>query len=295
MSVRFDRLSLLATFVRVAERGSLSAAARDLGLSQPSVSRQVAALEARLGAALLRRTTHALSLTPDGAALLADARRLLAEWEAIEERHVPGDEPRGALRVVAPVALGQTLLAEMAAAFLARHPGVSLDWRLTDDPIRFAEEGCDAWVRVGPVPDDTLVVRELGRVERLVVAAPGLLRDGPDAALDGLPWLALEPFEGKRIELRDPDGATRAFAVRPRMTSDNVAALREAALAGLGAAIMPRWFVADALASGALVDAAPDLRAARLPVNLALAPGAARPARVQALADALVRWGRTAL
>ena len=286
---RSDRLTLLATFVRIAERGSLSAAARDLGTSQPSVSRRLAELEARLGAVLVRRSTHALALTPAGTALLADARRMLGEWEAIEERHAEGGGPlRGTVRVVAPVALGQLRLARAAVAFGLAHPGVSIEWRLTDEPIRLVEEGCDLWVRVGPVPDDTLVVREIARVERIVVAAPGLAEARGDAPLEAWPWIALGPFEGERIELTDGVGG-RAFTTRPRLATDNVFALREAAMGGLGAAILPRWLVADALERGALVRVAPHLRAATLPVYLALAAGEARPQRVERLAGAIAR------
>lgn len=295
MSTRFDRLTLLETFVRVAERGSLSAAARDMATSQPSVSRQLAALEDRLGTVLVRRTTHDLTLTPDGAALVADARRLLGEREAIEERHAEGDELSGTVRVIAPVALGQGRFVRAAVAFMRNHPNVTIEWRLMDETIRFAEEGCDCWLKVGPVPDDALVVRELGRVERMVVGTKDCLAEHVDDSLPAFPWLTLGPFEGNRIELFEETGHVRAFSVTPRMASDNIFALREALLAGLGIAIMPRWFVTDDLASGALVDAAPDLRAARLPVNLALAPGIRRPARVMRFAEALEEWGRNTL
>lgn len=157
MSTRFDRLTLLDTFVRIAERRSLSGAARDLSTSQPSISRQLAALESRLGTVLVRRTTHDLTLTPDGTALLADARRLLGEWEAIEERNSGDGELSGTIRVIAPVALGQGLFVHAAVAFMREHAQIAVEWRLTDEPIRFAEEGCDCWLKIGPVPDDTLM------------------------------------------------------------------------------------------------------------------------------------------
>lgn len=290
MSTRFDRLVLLATFARIAERGSLSAAARDLGVSQPSVSRQLAALEALLGVTLVTRTTHALALTPDGADVLADARRMLAEWEGLAER-LSDAGPRGTLRVVVPVALGQRGLMDTALAFAREHPAVSIEWRLTDSPIRFAEEGCDVWVRVGAVPDETLVVREIARVERLVVAAPDLAAMHANEPLERWPWLALGPFEGSRIVLHG-DGE-RAFAVAPRLATDSIAALLEAVRAGLGAAILPLWLVRDALVDGTLVDAAPDLRAARLPVNVAVATGARRPARVERFVEAVTEWAAT--
>lgn len=288
-------MTLLHSFVRIAERGSLSAAARDLGTSQPSVSRQLAGLEARLGVVLARRTTHDVTLTPDGQALLADARRLLGEWAAIEERHNEATGLRGTIRVIAPIALGQSLFVGAAAAFMADHRQVTIDWRLRDDDIRFAEEGCDCWLKIGKVPDDSLVVRELALVERLVVGTPGCLAAQDGAALTDLPWLTLGPFEGDRIELFDARGRSEVFAVVPRLASDSVLAIYEAVRRGAGVAILPHWLVADDLESGALVDVAPDRRAARLPVNLALAAGARRPARVERFAEAIGSWCQTAL
>ncbi|MEO0887430.1 MAG: LysR family transcriptional regulator, partial [Cyanobacteria bacterium J06648_10] len=142
MSKSLDRLTLLETFIRIADAGSISAAARDLGLSQPSVSRQLAELESRFKAQLMRRTTHELSLTEAGAQLLSDARQLLDDWEALEEKHLDsGETLRGRLRVVAPVALGQLHLIDIALQFQQQHPLISLSWQLQDDDIRFAEAG----------------------------------------------------------------------------------------------------------------------------------------------------------
>ena len=290
MSTRFDRLALLATFVRIAERESLSAAARDLGTSQPSVSRQLAALEHLLGVTLVNRTTHALALTPDGAAVLADARRMLSEWEGLTERLSDDAELRGTLRVVAPVALGQRHMIEAALRFARDHPAVSIEWRLTDRAIRFAEEGCDVWIKVGPVPDDTLLVREIASVVRLVVATPDLAARYGNEPLERWPWLALGPFEGSRITLHAGDGSERAFMIAPRMATDNIFALLEAVRGGLGVAILPRWFVQDELKGGSLVDAVPDLRAVRLPVNVAIAAGTRRPARVDRFVEAATEW-----
>lgn len=288
--MRYDRLSLLETFVRVAERGSLSAAARDLGTTQPSISRQIAALENRLGAVLARRTTHDVTLTPDGLALLEDARRMLGEWEAIEDRHTDKNAMSGTLRVVAPVALGQSHLIRAATGFMAKYPGVTVDWRLRDDKIRFAEEGCDCWIKIGRVPDDTLIVRELARVERMVVGTPDCLAQFKRTAINDFPWLTLGPFEGNRIELFDSSGAGHAFSVSPKLASDDIFAIYAACLQGTGVAILPKWFISSDLKTGALVDAAPEHRAARLPVNLAIAPGTKRPARVEYFCDAIRDW-----
>lgn len=276
MSRALDRLTLLASFVRIAEAGSISAAARDLGLTQPTASRHLAELEQRLETTLIRRTTHELSLTQAGEALIASARDLLAGWESIEERHGDAERIAGTLRVVAPIALGQTLLGDFACRFQHDHPNIVLHWELNDREIRFATIGCDCWIRVGHVPDDTLVVRELASVERLLVASPRYLAvvgyPRSARALEKLSLLALEPFEGQAVPLTSRNG--QSVTIRPpvRLVTNNVVALRTAALAGLGVAVLPRWFVRDALAEGTLVEPLPALRAPRLSVHVAWAP-----------------------
>ncbi|MEM9803673.1 MAG: LysR family transcriptional regulator, partial [Cyanobacteria bacterium P01_D01_bin.56] len=150
MSKSLDRLTLLSTFVRIADAGSISAAARDLELSQPSASRQLAELESRFKAQLMRRTTHSLTLTEAGKDLLTDARRLLDDWEALEEKHLDAQKtPQGQLKVIAPIALGQLYLLDMAIQFQQQYPLISLSWHLEDRPIRFAEVGCDCWIKIG--------------------------------------------------------------------------------------------------------------------------------------------------
>ncbi|MEM6454649.1 MAG: LysR family transcriptional regulator [Acidobacteriota bacterium] len=290
MNKGLDRLVLLRTFVRIAEAGSISAAARDLGLSQPTASRHLAELERRLRAQLMRRTTHALALTAAGRALLADARALLGTWEALEERHrADAEQARGHLTVVAPVALGEAHLMALAGDFLDAHPAVSLAWQLEDRIIRFAEIGCDCWIKIGAVPDETLVVKPIGAVERLVVADAAYWR-GVDAETarapsDALPWLVLDPFEGHRIPLRASSGETRVLRPRPRLRTNNIVALRAAVARGLGVAVLPRWFVEDALRAGDLVDCWPGWRAPTLPVHLARLPGRHQPHRLQLFVD----------
>ena len=292
MSKSLDRLALLATFVRIAERGSISAAAQDLGLSQPSASRQLAELETRLGTQLVRRTTHDLALTPTGVELLADARQLLGGWQAIEDRHRGAAEAvRGRLKVVAPIALGQGHLVDIALQFRRRHPAVTFGWVLDDKPIRFAEIGCDCWIKIGPVPDDTLIVRPLGRVERLVVATPAVAAelDGSTdvRALEKLPCAALQPFEGGRIQLTDRSGTVATLSPPVAFSTTSISALHRAVLADAGFAVFPRWFVDAELASGGLVDLAPDWRAETLTINLAYAPSRFQPRRLTLFLDAL--------
>lgn len=292
MSKPLDRLTLLETFVRIADAGSISGAARDLGLSQPSASRQLAELESRLETQLVRRTTHSLALTPAGNDLLADARQLINGWDALSEKHLAGGSVmQGNLKVFAPLALGQSHLARIACRFQQDHPGVTITWRLEDEPIRFAEVGCDCWIKVGAVPDENLIVRRLGSVERMLVASQSLIAAngmprGPKAA-ERLPLAALEPFEGRQIPLRQ--GNQRSVTIRPhsRMQTNNIYALKEAALMGIGMAVMPRWFVASELKSGALIDILPTWRAPALDVHVAYLPGRHQPQRLKAFVDTL--------
>ncbi len=282
---------MLETFVRIAERGSISAAARDLGLSQPSASRQLSELEHRFGAQLARRTTHELSLTPAGQDLMRDARQLIDGWHALAERHGQGQaQIKGRLKVVAPVALGQLHLADLMLQFQRCHPQVSIDWQLEDEPIRFAETGCDCWIKVGAVPDDNLVVRPLARVERLIVAAASLagghvVRSPSD--IERMPFAALGPFDGAEIALKSQSGQSQQINPKVAVSTNNIFALHRAALTGAGAVVLPRWFVDDDLKTGRLVDLLPAWRAPTLTVNVAYLPGRHQPIRLKTFIDHL--------
>lgn len=292
MSKSLDRLALLETFVRIADAGSISAAARDLGLSQPSASRQLAELETRLKTQLMRRNTHSLSLTEAGTALLADARALLDGWEALEEKHLSREgRLAGTLKVVVPVALGQTRLGSLAWQFQQAYPEISLNWLLEDQPIRFSELGCDCWIRVGPVPDDTLVVKALGSVERLLVASAAFAErheagNSPEA-VGTLDLLALAPFEGSTLVLHDGRGGSLNIEPPLRLQSNNIAAVKEAVANGLGMAVLPRWFVADELERNAFVDLLPNWRAPSLTIHAAYLPGRHQPRRLRVFLDYL--------
>lgn len=276
MSKSLDRLTLLDTFTRIAERGSISAAARDLGLSQASASRQLKELETRLNVDLIHRTTHDLSLTTAGEQCLADARALLAGWSSLIDRHnSPDGALEGHLKVVAPVALGQRVLADAIIAFQKTHPHTSINWVLTDDPIRFTEFGCDLWIKVGAVQDESLVVREAGRIERLVVAAPSLIQAlprGTPKALVDLPCVAIDSFEGSKIPLTSHKGRTEILDARAVLTTNNVFAAHRAALDGIGYVVLPRWFVDDELSNGQLLDVLPNWRCPELPLSVAYLP-----------------------
>jgi DNA-binding transcriptional LysR family regulator len=288
-----DRFELMETFVRIVDAGSLSAAAAQMGTTQPTVSRRLQALERSLGVRLLRRSTHSMTLTEDGQRCLERARELLANWHAFEaDLRGAGDEPEGTLRVVVPHAFGQQQLVAPLADYLARYPRVNVEWLLHDRRPDFILEGIDCAIQVGAVDDQGAVATKLGEVPRIVVAAPGLVAHLPvpqtPAHLAQLPWMAMRPYYRTEVTLSPIAGGNDVrFPITPRMSTDSLFALRTAAVAGVGAGIASAWVVADDLAQGRLVHIAPQWRAPPLPVWLVYPQARFYPARLRRFLDAI--------
>lgn len=286
MKPSLDRLELMQTFVRIVEAGNLSAAAAQMGTTQPTVSRRLQALERSLGLSLVQRTTHAMTLTETGRRTYERAKQMLAAWGELEsELRGAVDEPQGLLRVVVPHAFGQQHLIGPLADFFARYPQVSVEWMLRDSPPHFAEQGIDCAIRVGPVTDPSVIVRKIGEVPRIIIAAPALVRGRvlpkePDELL-AFPWLALGPFYRNEIVLSRESGAERKLAIRPRLTTDSVYALRSAAVHGIGVGACSMWVVEDELARGTLVQLTPAWRAASLPIYVVYPKAAHYPAKLR--------------
>ena len=269
-----DRLQLMETFVRIVEAGSLSAAAAQLASTQPTVSRRLAALERSLGVRLLQRSTHGMRLTADGERCYKRAKDLLANWAAFEA-DVRGaqEEPEGMLRVTAPHAFGQERFVGPLAAFLRRYPRVSVEWLLKDEVGEFIASGIDCAIQAGEPTDPSVVAIRLSQVARIVVASPSLLDGVPmsqePADLVALPWLALRTYYRNEITLtRDVTGEKQRIAIRPRISTDNLYALRSAAILGMGVCVGSAWMLAGAIAEGHLVQLVPQWRAAPLPVYI---------------------------
>jgi len=292
-SATADRFELMETFVRIVDAGNLSAAAAQMGTTQPTVSRRLQALERSLGVRLLRRSTHSMTLTEDGQRCLERARELLANWHAFEaDLRGAGDEPEGTLRVVAPHAFGQQQLVAPLADYLARYPRVNVEWLLHDRRPDFILEGIDCAIQVGAVDDQAAVAIKLAEVPRIVVAAPALVAHLPvlqaPADLAQLPWLAMRPYYRTEVTLAPIAGGNDVrFPIAPRMSTDSLYALRTAAVSGVGAAIASAWLVADDLAQGRLVHIAPQWRAAPLPVWLVYPQARFYPARLRRFLDVI--------
>lgn len=287
-----DRIELMQTFVRIVEAGSLSAAAAQMAMTQPTVSRRLQALEHSLGLRLLKRSTHAMKLTEEGERCFARAKELLGNWQAFEaDLRGSIDVPEGSLRVVVPHAIGQQQLVGPLAEYLRRYPRVSVEWLLYDQTPTFITGGIDCAIHIGRVDDPSVVAVKIAEVPRIVVAAPSVLADGklPEHAseLATLPWLALQTFYRHEVALIHAQGERCSFAIRPRMGTDNLYALRTAALLGLGVCIASAWAVQEDVAQGTLRHLTPQWHAAPLPVYLLYPYAQFYPAKLRRLIEVL--------
>ncbi len=254
MMTRFD---FLQAFVRVAETGSFSEAARRLGLSKSMVSRQVSALEAELGVRLLHRTTRSLSPTEAGRAYLERCQRILAD---LDEANLLVSRlqavPRGRLRVSAPLSFGIGHLSAALPGFLERYPEIELEMNMTDRHVDLVEEGWDLAVRIGRLADSSLIVRRLAPIRGVAVAAPAYLeRRGTPLVPPDLERHDCLIHSARTSEWRfvSPEGLASQVAVHGRFLADNGDVLRVMALAGLGIVQLPSFFVGDDIRAGRLV------------------------------------------
>lgn len=284
--INSDRIELMQTFIRIVESGSLSAAAQHLGTTQPTISRRLQTLEQRLGLKLIMRTTHALKLTDDGERCYAQARQLLATWYALEDDLTrASDDPVGTLRVRAPHAFGQDQLIAPLLDYLRRYPRLNVEWMLNDRTPDFMAENVDCAIQVGAPTDTSLVAILLAEVPRIVVASPDVLAQHAPVEqveqLCDLPWLALTSFYRNEVALqRIQDGQPVNLAITPRLSSDSLYAVRKAALAGMGAAIVSAWVVQEDLAAGRLIQLTPEWQAPPLPIWLTYPWASYYPARL---------------
>ncbi|PWC31279.1 LysR family transcriptional regulator [Azospirillum sp. TSO35-2] len=290
-SATADRVALLETFVRIVEAGTLSAAAAQLGSTQPTISRRLQALERSLGVRLLQRSTHAMTLTDDGARCYERAKELIAGWQSFEsEVRGASDEPAGLLRVMVPHALGQHQLVGPLVDYLKRYPRMAVEWRLEDRTPDFTAEGIDCAIQVGEVSDPSVVALRLAEVPRIVVAAPSLLDGAPlptePAELQRLPWLAMHTFYRTEIRLTHAvTGEMVRVPIRPRLSTDGLYALRNAAVLGVGVAVASAWAMNEELEAGRLLHLAPQWRAPPLPVHIVYPPARFYPARLRRFID----------
>lgn len=289
------RLDEIEAFLLVVDAASFSAAARRLRLSKSAVSKRVSDLEEELGTELLRRSSRKVVATDKGMQFYRRMRPILEQFELATAELGDHSQVRGRLSISAPVCLGALYLAPMLFAFLARHPQLELALELEDRLSGFLSEGYDLAVCIGPLPDSSLIARKLATSHRVVCCSPGYARHnglpaspadlaghpciGQPHANSGQPWL----FEADR-----PGAKPHAIPVRTRFTVNNAVAARQAAIAGLGIALLPRYVAAEALGAGTLLDALPEARPLADEIYTVFPHTRYLPRKVRAAVDYLV-------
>jgi DNA-binding transcriptional LysR family regulator len=294
-----DNLADVAVFVRVVERGSFTLAADELELSRAAVSKYVSRLEERLGARLLHRTTRRLALTEAGAALFEASRGALERIEEAESAVAQfQSEPRGRLRVSAPMSFGILYLGSAMAEFARAYPRITLDVRLDDRFVNLVEEGIDVAVRIGTLTDSSLVARKLSTTRALICASPEYLKEHgePETPEDlvGHNCLLYSYLSTANVwRFTAPDGREVPVAVNGSFRINNGIVLGEAAAAGHGIVLAPSFYVAPMLRDGRLKRLLAGYRLQELGIHAVYPQRDHVPPKVRAFVDFLAkRFGK---
>jgi DNA-binding transcriptional LysR family regulator len=293
-----DRLTAMQTFVRVVESGSFSTVARETSTTQSGVSKQIAALERKLGAQLLSRTTRSLALTEAGERYFAQARRLVAEISEAESELRQGEQQlNGWLRVAASVGYGRLKLLPLVKTFLAAHPNVKIDLKLNDGFIDLIEAGIDVAVRIGELADSSLVASRIGTTKRVLIASRTYLNSLPkglevprepqdllqhncivysELATQNAWTFTAGPHASAEM------GSQVTILSQGNLQTNSSEVIRASVLSGMGIGYSPTWLFEDVMASGDLQILLPDWPTPALPIHLVSPPQRRQSAKVQA-------------
>ena len=285
-----DRIDAMQAFVAVADLKGFAPAARKLGLSPSAVTRLVAALEQRLGARLLQRTTRSVTLTDVGTRYLERARRILADIEEAEGA-AEGERtrPSGRLVVSAPVGFGRRHVSPIVSVYLKRYGEVSAELRLSDRVVNLIEEGVDLAVRIGHLPDSSLVARHVGEMPRIVVASPGYLKargepKTPEAIASHDTILFGSTPEWRFVR----DGREFRVTCTPRFTTNIADAAIQYAEADGGLTDVMAYQAADAIKAGRLKVVLAKFQRPPLPIQIVYPTSRLLSAKVRAFVDLVV-------
>lgn len=284
-----DRLTAARVFVTIAERGSLTAAAGALDMSRAMVTRYLNEMESWTGARLFHRNTRRVGLTAAGERILARSRELLAMAEQLPEPPDDGAGMLGVLRVTCSQSLAQTLLADVVARFLDRHPGAAIDLLAAERIVDLVEERIDLSIRVTDTLPQGVIARPLGVCRSVICAAPSYLaRHGAPAALSDLMGhncLSYAHFGRSLWRFSMPDGSRVDVPVAGNLSANDSMALLAAAIAGAGISMQPRHAAAAPIARGELVALLPEAEPPSLGIHAVYASRRHQTALMRAFLD----------
>jgi len=285
-----DKLMQLRVFVRLAERNSFSAVGRDMGVTQSSVSKAVTTLERALGVRLVNRSTRSVSLTEAGSRYYERCRQILADLEDADT--AVGDSTLGAtgtLKIAAPVPFGLVFVAPRVARFQARHPALEIDLDLNDRPLNLVEENIDVAIRLGHLASPGLVARKLGDSPFVAVASPAYLslRGAPRVPKDLTTHNCLVYTQQANPSVWAFEGGATPYsvAVAGNYRSNNLLALKEAAIAGIGIARLPLWMADAEIKVGALRLVLENVRLPAFGIHAVFPSARQIPAKVKLFVD----------
>ncbi len=288
-------LERMQAFVRVVERGSLSAVARELGVGQSTITRQLKDLEEGLGVPLLTRTTRRVALTHEGQRYYGNCISILrlVEQAGDEARNERG-APAGDVRISCTSAFGVLHVSRLLFAFQDQYPDIGIDLSLTDERVDLVREGVDIAIRLGPLNDSSMKLRALGLSRRLLVAAPSYLKRASRPAvpedISKHQAIRMTNIAGSEsLELTGNDGDRRVVRLGGILRVDHGLAARQALVAGRGIAPAHRWLVDDLLTSGELDVLLPDYTLPPVPLSMLIVPERGNVLRVRLLVDYLAR------
>ncbi|MBV8660120.1 MAG: LysR family transcriptional regulator [Burkholderiales bacterium] len=282
-----DQLKGMQVFVRVVEMGSLSAVARDMQTTQPTVSKTIANLEAVVGARLLERSTTGLTVTIAGKRFYDRAKRVLDAYEeALADARGELEKPAGLVRISAPIGIGQVHLSAAIQQFLRAYPDIQVELMLNDRMVDLIEEGIDLAMRLSGHLPGNLVARKIGRSRRVLLASPAYLaRHGTPQVIDDLArhnFVRYAGLQGDRISFNRA-GEVVEVEVSGQFHVNNSLAVRECLETGFALGMAPMWLVDDLLQSGRLLQILPEWQGAPHDVHLLYPFGRFMPLRTRTL------------
>lgn len=290
-----DSFSDIGLFTLISKEGNMAAAARELGVTPPVISRRLAALEARLGVRLMNRTTRRLSLTPEGEAYLLDGARILEQLHALEHRIGGGSaQPQGTLRVTGTLGFGRQYITPVLSKFAERHAKVEVQLHLSERPVNIIEQGFDVAIRFGELSDSRLTARLLANNRRLLCASPAYLKRA------GTPEQPRELGRHNCIFIREGDetfgtwhlkngSQHESVKVRANLSTNDGNAALAWALKGHGILMRSQWDIADHLRHKRLVPVLKDWQTPSADIYVVFQTNNQLPAKVRALVDLLVK------